>query len=221
MPSWRHATAAPKSLPETMGIEVRMHVFLTTPRMVLRRFTHADTDALVELDSDPEVMRYITDGVPTSREQVVSEIMPRYMAMYDAPEAANGIGYFVACERETAGFLGWFTLKPGYYWKHELELGYRLRRDQWGRGLATEGTLALIAHVFDALGESKVIATTMRENTASRRVMEKSGMSFECEFLEERWPGFDKRAVKYAIRRATPAGHETLSASRRDHTQNS
>lgn len=175
-----------------------MHVVYRTERLVLRRFTTEDVDALVELDSDPQVMRFITDGAPTPREQVVAEILPRFLSFDSAPDAHRGIGYFAACERATGEFIGWFTLKPGYFWPDELELGYRLRRAVWGRGLATEGTLALVAHTFDVLGESKVIATTMRENLASQRVMVKAGMQLECEFLEARWPGQDKRALKFS-----------------------
>lgn len=61
--------------------------------------------------------------------------------------------------------------------------------------MATKGALALMKQTFEVLGESKVIATAMRENLASRRVMEKAVMSFGREFLEERWPGEDTRAV--------------------------
>ena len=168
-----------------------------TERLEFRRFTPEDAELLVELDSDPEVMRYLTEGRPTPREVVVNEVMPRVIGMYDR---LPGRGVFAAF---TEGrFVGWFHLKPGHYWPEELELGYRLRREYWGKGLATEGSRGLIDFSFGALNEACVIATTLRVNLASRRVMEKVGMRFERAFTEERWPGADKGAVKYRIDRA-------------------
>ena len=60
-----------------------MHVFLRTDRMVMRRFTAADVDLLVELDSDPEVMRYITGSRPTPREEVEREVLPAFLGYYE------------------------------------------------------------------------------------------------------------------------------------------
>lgn len=161
----------------------------------------ADIDDLAALDADPEVMRFINGGVPRTREALLLESLPRWEA---TGAQGPGRGFWIACEPRTGEFLGWFHLKQGHYWPREIEVGYRLRRVLWGQGLATEGTRALISHAFDVLGESKAHATTMAVNTASRRVMEKSGMSLECEFVETRWPGDDKRAVKYSILRARP-----------------
>ena len=160
----------------------------------------SDLDALVELDSDPEVMRWINGGRPTGREAWETTILPRWLAMN---AASPGRGWLVAVERSAPhAFVGWFHLKPGHCWPDELELGYRLRRVVWGRGLATEGSRALLAHAFERLGEAKVIATTMVHNIASRRVMEKVGMRAECEFDEERWTGGgSNRAVKFGIER--------------------
>lgn len=173
-----------------------MHdTLLQTPRIRLRRLVRDDLDDLAALDSDPDVMRFINGGVPVPRETIESELWPRWLAVY---EKGPGRGFWIACDPVSAGFLGWFHIKPGHYWPEEIEIGYRLRRELWGRGLATEGTRAIIAYSFDTLGEPKVHATTMRGNAASRRVMEKSGMEFEREFAEERWPGGDKRGVKYS-----------------------
>ena len=60
-----------------------MDVFLETDRLVLRQFTAADLDNLVELDSDPDVMRYITGGRPTPREHVRDEVLPAFLAYYE------------------------------------------------------------------------------------------------------------------------------------------
>ena len=169
---------------------------LHTQRMVFERVTAADADDLTELDSDPEVMQYINGGVPVPREKIVDDVIPRWLAMYEAQE---GLGFFIVRDTASREFFGWFHLRIGHHWKDELEIGYRLKRAVWGRGLATEGTKALMRVAFETLRRPKVMATTMLPNIASRRVMEKSGMTFECEFFEDRWPGEDKKAVKYAV----------------------
>ena len=137
---------------------------LTTPRIQLCRLVADDLDALVELDGDPEVMRYISGGAPNSRETYVTELLPRMLAWSHEP-----FGFMSAwVEGE---FVGWFHLRPSM-----LELGYRLRRAIWGRGLATEGSRALVRHAFDALDQAAVDACYHPGNTASMRVMQKCSM---------------------------------------------
>src|SRR5437773_4853367 len=152
-----------------------MQVFLETERMVLRRFTAADVDHLVDLDSDPEVMRFLTGGRPTPREVIQNDILPAFLRSY---EPVSGLGVFAAIEKESGEFLGWFGFRPKDAARpNEVALGYRLRRAVWGQGYATEGARALIRKGFTELGVQRVVATTFADNIASRRVMEKVGMS--------------------------------------------
>src|SRR3954471_22500373 len=103
--------------------------YLRTERLVLRRFTTDDADLLAELDSDPEVMRYITGGRPTPRDEIVNEVLPALLSYYDRFE---GFGFWAAIERDTGQFLGWFHLRPAPGdGPAEVELGYRLRRAAW------------------------------------------------------------------------------------------
>lgn len=171
-----------------------------TPRLAWRRFTPADIDLLVDLDSDPEVMRFLTGGLPSTRDFYTDDVFPRWAAM---EAKLPGQGFFAAFLRTSPErpFVGWFHLRPSHHWAGELELGYRLRREFWGNGLATEGSRALIEYAFTRLDAPLVVAATLLANTGSRRVMEKAGMSFVTEFIEDRWPGPDKRAVKYGVRR--------------------
>ena len=85
------------------------------------------------------------------------------------------------------------------------ELGYRLRRAYWGRGLATEGSRALVAYGFDRLGLRRIVAQTMTVNAASRRVMEKAGLAYVRTFHLE-WPeaieGTELGDVEYGVERA-------------------
>jgi RimJ/RimL family protein N-acetyltransferase len=146
--------------------------FWTTERMRLRRFAPTDLDNLVQLDSDPEVMRYLSGGVATPRDVIEREILPAFMR-FDA--ADHPFGVWAAAEKESQGFLGWFSLR---LMDESAALGYRLHRAAWGRGYATEGVRALIERAFRETAIERIVATTYEENLASRRVMEKAGMMF-------------------------------------------
>ena len=127
-----------------------MRVFLETDRLVLRRFTSADADNLVSLDADPDVMRYITGGIPTSREEIENEVLPAFLGYYQRYE---GYGFWAVIEKETGEFLGWFHFRPYEGGAPgEVDLGYRLRKSAWGKGYATEGSRALIRKGFTEFG---------------------------------------------------------------------
>jgi RimJ/RimL family protein N-acetyltransferase len=184
--------------PGAQGVPV---ILLETARLRLRRFVQADVDRLVELDSDPEVMRYITYGVPTSRERYEHEILPRWLAFY---EAVPSLGYWAAELKGSGEFIGWFHLRPDRFDAGEQELGYRMKRSVWGRGYATEGGLALVEHGFERVGIGKISARTLEANLGSRRVMEKCGLAYECGFVypEDILAGrfeAERMAVKYSI----------------------
>lgn len=102
-----------------------MQVFLETERLVLRRFTAADVDNLVDLDGDPDVMRFINGGRPTPRDAIRDEILPRFLLYY---ERSDRYGFWAAVEKSTREFLGWFHFRPPEgAGPEEAELGYRLR----------------------------------------------------------------------------------------------
>lgn len=178
-------------------------IVLETERLLLRRFTMADVDNLVELDADPEVMRYINGGRPTPRDEVQNEILPWFLHYY---EGSDGYGFWAAMEKATGEFVGWFHLRPEKGADpREPELGYRLRKSAWGKGFATEGSRALIHKGFAELGARRVFASTMTVNVASRRVMEKAGLRFVRTFFQD-WPyeieGSERGDVEYALSRA-------------------
>ncbi|MGC4877050.1 GNAT family N-acetyltransferase [Micromonospora sp. DT43] len=170
-----------------------------TERLRLRRLTAADVDALVELDSDPEVMRFLTGGVATPRATVRDEQVPRLLAQY---ERHPGLGRWAALDRAGGDFLGWFALDPSEDGT-EAELGYRLRRSAWGRGLATEGSRALVRYAFDVVGVRRVWAETMAVNERSRRVLAKAGLrhvrTFHLQF-DDPIPGTEHGEVEYELR---------------------
>jgi RimJ/RimL family protein N-acetyltransferase len=178
-------------------------VYLETDRLILRRFTIDDLDAVEALDGDPAVMRYITGGPGTPREELRDEYFPAWLAYY---ERGDAWGFWAAIERGTGAFLGWFHLRPlPEDPRDEPELGYRLVRSSWGRGYASEGSRALVDKAFAELGARRVHASTMAVNLASRRVMEKAGLRFVRTFVAD-WPvridGDEEGDVEYAIERA-------------------
>ena len=185
------------------GKECEMRVFLETERLLLRRFTESDVENLSNLDGDPEVMRFVTGGKPTPRDVIRNATLPRFLRAY---ERFEGFGVWAAIERSTGEFVGWFEFYP---WKDagpsEVELGYRLRRSAWGKGYATEGSRALIRKGFTELGVQRVVAETVAVHTASRRVMEKAGLTYVRTFHQE-WPerieGDEHGDVEYALRKA-------------------
>jgi RimJ/RimL family protein N-acetyltransferase len=182
---------------------VPVQVFLETPRLVLRRFTMADVDNLVSLDADPAVMRFVTGGIPTSRTEIENEVLPAFLAYY---ERFEGYGFWAAMEKATGEFLGWFHFRPREGASPTVaELGYRLRKSAWGKGYATEGSRALIRKGFTEFGVQRVVAEGMAVNLASRRVMEKSGLTLVRTFHQP-WPypieGDELGDVEYALTRA-------------------
>ena len=180
-----------------------MQIFVETERLVLRRFTVADADSLVDLDADPDVMRFINGGTPTPLDVITDDILPAFLDYY---ERFAGYGFWAAIEKSTGEFLGWFHFRPPQGGRpDEPELGYRLRKSAWGNGYATEGSRALIRKGFTELGVARVFASTMAVNVASRRVMEKSALTLVRTFHEP-WAdvidGAEHGEVEYALLRA-------------------
>lgn len=179
-----------------------VHVHLQTARLTIREFVPEDEDNLVSLNSDPEVMRYITGGVPEpGRDQIRDEIIPYHLGFYDEHP---GFGTWAADDIRTASFLGWFHLRPRRS-DGVPDLGYRFLRSAWGNGYATEGSRALIDKGFTDLNLDRVAAETMTVNLASRRVLEKCGMHHVRTYFESEQyaiEGADQGHVEYELTRA-------------------
>ena len=152
------------------------HIILKTARLVIRQFTEDDVDNLFSLNSDPQVMRYLTGGRPTPREEIRDRIIPFHLSAYDR---LDRLGTWAAESAATGEFLGWFHFRPGHGSDDltDIELGYRLRRSTWNKGYATEGSRALVSMGFTDLDVERVFALPMAANTASRRVLEKCGLT--------------------------------------------
>ncbi|MEU1835990.1 GNAT family N-acetyltransferase [Micromonospora chersina] len=192
---------------------------LRTDRLLLVPLADRHLDLEVHLDSDPEVLRYLV-GRARSRDEVIASHAER-MAL--AAKIA-GLGYWMAFGTEggargstpPAGeadgeFVGLLMLPPAHGPDQPddptvAELGYRLLRRHWGKGLASEASRALLRHAFDTVGQQRVIAQTMAVNTGSRRVMEAVGMRHVRTFFppfDDPLPGSDLGEVEYELTRET------------------
>ncbi len=148
-------------------------MFIYTSRLVLRPADRGDLDDLVRLDADPEVMRYVSGGIPTPRDVIENWILPR---AHDYLRAGSG-GLWSVVDRVDGRFVGWLSLRtPRHSSCSELELSYRLRREWWGLGMASEAATALVDMSFREHAAQRLFASTTVANVASRRVMEKIGM---------------------------------------------
>ena len=143
-------------------------------------------------------MRYLL-GRPATREETGAE-WERRLGVQSDP--ARGLGYWAGFEGDA--FAGWWSAPSFATDAAQAGLGYRLARSAWGRGLATEGARAMVAHAFSVPGVERVVASTMGVNLSSRRVLEKAGLRHVATWHEE-WddplPGSEEGEVGYAIAR--------------------
>jgi ribosomal-protein-alanine N-acetyltransferase len=142
---------------------------ILTPRLRLRALRDEDLEELWSLYSDPRVGAFIG---PHTREQVEAELR------FDiAHQAQHGWALWALEERSTRRFLGDCGLRPLEMRGPEVELGYDLHPDAWGRGVATEAAQATVGLALGPLGIDRVIAVVKPNHAASRRVLEKAGLT--------------------------------------------
>ncbi|MBM3643351.1 MAG: GNAT family N-acetyltransferase [Alphaproteobacteria bacterium] len=165
-----------------------------TSRLVLEPCRPADRADFVELERDPEVMRYLNGGEPVDRQRVDPD------ATFLMPDGTESY-VWTARQVADAAFVGWFCLWPES--DAVSELGYRLRRAAWGRGLATEGARALVDWGFRNSACDQIVARTMVLNQGSRRVLEKVGLTHTktVPFKGKPYSGTEQGEVWYALSR--------------------
>ena len=172
-----------------------MTFIIETERLVLRVWTAEDASALYTLASDPEVMRYVDDGKPWTDPARAREFVGRIAECW----RVNGYGRWAVVERDGGRVVGSCGFGP-LAETGEIDFGYIFARDCWGRGYATEAARAALREGFERLGLKEVVANTVPENTASRRVLEKLG--FEHRGLKT-YAGEDGGTLaSYILRRA-------------------
>lgn len=141
-----------------------------TARLALRRFTADDLDVLYRLYSDADVARHV--GGTKTREQAQEMLDQRILAYY---EANPGLGVWMTLERATGACVGMHLLNNIQGETH-IQVGYVLFKEHWGRGYATEMSVALLRYGFAAAGLERIVAITDLANAGSQRVLLKAGL---------------------------------------------
>ena len=166
-------------------------VSLETERLLLRAPVTDDAEALAPMYADPEVMRYVGDGRPLTRaetERSVKRMVQRW--------EADGFGLFTTVRKEDeavigrVGLLVWnadtwepTTRAESENGRTEVEVGYTLGRDYWGKGYATEAAGAVRDYALRELGADRLIALIIHGNTASENVARKLGLRYERDVM--------------------------------------
>lgn len=146
---------------------------LTTERLLLRRWRDFDRQPFAALNADPVVMEHFVHPLTRERSDAMVE---RIEAEFDE----HGFGLWAVEVRDVPAFVGFVGLARQTFPAHftpAVEVGWRLARDAWGHGYATEGASAALDFAFDIVGLDEVVSMTIPRNVRSRAVMERLGMT--------------------------------------------
>lgn len=169
-------------------------VVLETPRLTLRRWREEDVAPMAAVNADPEVMRWIRDGSVRDERQTRDGI-----AAWEHDWETDGFGLFALEIRATGRLAGFTGLAVPRFLPEVLpavEIGWRLGRDHWGQGLATESAQAVAAFGFEDRGLERIVSIAQVGNAASERIMVKLGMRLERETVS---PGTGRRVRVFEL----------------------
>ncbi len=154
--------------------------FMETERLFFRFYEEKDKADFTALFTDATVMKYVGDGVMTSKQ---AELFWQKLFEKLYPQGFNIWAVFA---KEDSRYVGHAGIYPRPTKKEDWEFVYFLRRDAWGKGYATEIARRLVEFAFEELNLNQVFATVDNENSASIRVLKKAGMDFQnYEFDEQ------------------------------------
>ncbi len=167
-----------------------MNIFVETNRLILREILPSDDESMFELDSDPDVHRYLGGNplkdIEESR-KIIASVRQQYID--------HGIGRWAMTLKATGEFIGWTGLKFCSELRNDhinyYDLGYRLIKRYWGKGYASESAIASLEYGFTSMNLPVIYGTADVNNLASRRVLEKSGLlhieTYEYEGRPSAW----------------------------------
>ena len=166
-----------------------MKFHLETERLILREIRDEDIEGILQLDSDPEVHKYLGNKPIITKEQAVG-IIDYIKGQYDQ----YGIGRWAVLEKSTGAFMGWSGLKYETEVRTDMDyydLGYRFIKSFWGKGYATETAKVSLEYGFNAMDLDEVYAGAHIENDGSNRVLNKMGFQmlevFEYDGMPHNW----------------------------------
>lgn len=155
---------------------------IETERLILREVEESDLQNFYELDSDPEVHRYLGNQPVKNLAESAAMIKDIRQQYQD-----NGIGRLAVIDKVNQAFLGWSFLKyeKGIREYPYYDIGYRFKKAYWGKGFATETALASLKYGFEELNLSDIYGAADIENIASNKILQKIGLCFVETFLFE------------------------------------
>ena len=154
---------------------VEPSIVCETSRLILRQFNESDVDPLLGFRGDPQVMRFSIRG-PETREDIQTKYLPGCLKRY----SRDGLGQWAVVRKSDGICVGECGIcAQEIEGEREFEISYRMRRDCWGTGLATEAARACRDYGFKKAGLRRLISIIESENAASIRVAEKMGMTLE------------------------------------------
>lgn len=145
-----------------------------TGRLLLRGWRDEDLKVFAAMNADPEVLAYFPSGPLTPAES--DALLARFRARWED----DGHAPWAAERLDTGAFIGFIGLATAHFdadFTPAVEVGWRLARDAWGHGYATEGGRASLAWGFETLGLGEIVSFTTPSNARSRAVMERLGMT--------------------------------------------
>jgi ribosomal-protein-alanine N-acetyltransferase len=168
-----------------------MQIAIETDRLILREVKEEDIEGLYDLDADPAVHEYLGKRPITRMEEAVETF--HYI---QNQHKTHGIGRWAVIEKASNAFAGWCGLKFETAVREDMDyydLGYRLRKEFWGRGIATEAATVSLKYGFQTLGLSEIYAGAHVENIGSNKVLQKVGLKFierfEYDHMPHNWYG--------------------------------
>lgn len=148
-----------------------MMILFQSKRLLFRQFTLDDAELIYDLNSDPEVVKYVHEPATTM------ENAPEVLRDIILPQYKSGLGRWAVFLKYTNEFIGWCGLKY-LAESNEIDLGYRFKKKYWGNGYASEAASTCISYAFEHLEVQKIIARAHIDNLASLKVIEKCRMNF-------------------------------------------
>lgn len=149
-------------------------------RLSYRLLDVSDESLFLDLDSDPEVMKFINGGRPTTKQEFQDVYIPRQQAFRNPQQ---GWGFWGVNIKDCGTFLGWILVRPMDFFSenkdlNNLELGWRFKKIAWGKGYATEAAQALLNALNKELDYRQFTAVAVEDNLGSINIMKKLGMTF-------------------------------------------
>lgn len=163
---------------------------IETERLFFRKFELNDLPLLIEQRSDPDMSRYL-GGTRLQNPEALAKRIRFYMSCYES----HGFGMCPMFWKETSEMIGADGIQP-LEKTSEIEVGYSVVKDLWGKGIGTEAARGWLHYGFTTVGLDRIVAVAVTENAASRRIMEKLGMKYEKTETH-----YDEECAFYAISR--------------------